>query len=131
MTLRFYSVTAALVFALDASAQTPPLERLFFSKPERAQLDASRNAPKPLPPAPQVTKPVVPVMPVDKEPDSVILSAPREEKKTPSPPRRQVLTGFVERSSGTNTIWMNNQAQAIEGGYGELDPLDVGKARQK
>lgn len=39
------------------------------------------------------------------------------------------MTGFVERSSGANTVWLNNEAQRIDGGYGELEARDVGKVQ--
>jgi hypothetical protein len=129
---RYAPVALVLVLVAYSSAQCAPLGRLFFSAGERAKLDAIRNAPKAVVPTPQVTQPAAPIVPdSNKKPRSVMVAAPRVEKKDRAPQRRQVMTGFVERSSGANTVWMNNQAQHMQGGYGELDPLDVGKARRK
>jgi hypothetical protein len=123
-----YSVAAAIAFVAQSGARGEPLGRLFFSPEERAQLDAHRNTAKPIPaPGPVVST----LPPAKREPQSVLVPAPQAKRGDETPPRRQVMTGFVERSSGSNTVWMNNQAQHVEGGYGELDPLDVGKARHK
>jgi hypothetical protein len=120
-----------LVLSTHASADAASLRRLFFSADERAQMDAKRSAPKAIVPSPQPMTPPAPVVPdVKDQPRSTIVAAPPVKKKK-APQRTQVMTGFVERSSGTNTVWINNQAQALEGGYGELDALDVGKARRK
>lgn len=119
---------AIVVFALQSSAQGEPLGRLFFSAAERAELDAYRKAPKAAAPSP----PLVRAAPESKKaPQSVVVAAPRMDRRNEAQQRRQVMTGFVERSSGANTVWMNNQAEHLQGGYGELDPLDVGKARRK
>jgi hypothetical protein len=124
-------VLLALVLVVHSSAQCAPLGRLFFSAGERAKLDALRNAAKAVVPSPQPAMPVAPVVPdTGNKPRGVIVAAPRGNKPK-APPRVQVMTGFVERSGGSNTVWINNQAQPLEGGYGELDPLDVGKARRK
>ena len=123
---------AIMVFALQSSARGEPLGRLFFSPAERAELDAYRKAPKVAAPLPPTAPPLVRAAPESKKaPQSVIVAAPRMDRRNEAQQRRQVLTGFVERSSGANTVWMNNQAEHLQGGYGELDPLDVGKARRK
>lgn len=125
---RFAYTVASMILIAQPSAQSEPLGRLFFSPDERSLLDARRSAPK------TILAPIAPpavVPPPKKQVQSVLVTGPKADKNQEAPQRRQVMTGFVERSSGANTVWTNNQAQHVEGGYGELDPLDVGKARRK
>lgn len=123
-----YSLIGQIIFALSiytTDSKGEDLGRLFFSAEERATLNAARDAAK-RPPPPPATKPKLAVAIPQAAPAPAI--EPAEEK--PKAPRKSaapkaVMTGFVERSSGLNTVWLNNQPRQVRGGYQELDPLAV------
>lgn len=118
---------ALLLVAAAAAVDAAPLARLFHSPEERAALDATRSTQKSASAASPATAPAA-TQTLRPKALSVTLQPGAESKKRRQ--RRSVMTGFVERSSGNNTVWINNQAQQLRGGYGELDPLEVGKARR-
>ena len=132
MRLGFHGVasTAIALLLLATHSHCESLGRLFFSAKERQWLDTNRSLAKP---APSTTQPqVAPAVPEPvKLRQSVTVTAPREGRKNAPPERRPVMTGFVERSSGANTVWLNNEARQIDGGYGELEARDVGKVQPR
>ncbi|NHZ80330.1 hypothetical protein F2P44_13760 [Massilia sp. CCM 8695] len=80
------TVAACLLLGatLNARAQTAPMGRLFTTPAERHQLDVQRGLIA-APPAP------------------VVEAAPA--------PQPMTVNGFVRRSSGKSTVWVNNEAQ--------------------
>ena len=78
--------------------------RLFLTAAQRATLDNARaNPKKPEPPEPP--KPVEKPKPVVKK------VVKRKVEKKPSPVLPEVtLQGFVQRSGGESTVWVNNRA---------------------
>ncbi|ATQ77507.1 hypothetical protein CR152_25650 [Massilia violaceinigra] len=81
------STTTACVLlfvTLTAQAQTAPMGRLFTTPAERHQLDIQRGL---------VAAPPVPVV---------------EAAPVPQP---MTVNGFVRRSSGKSTVWVNNEVQ--------------------
>lgn len=113
--------SACLWLCLAVAAQAAQPYRLFFSPEERARLEAARaatkSAPLRVPPADEVAKP---------------RAAARTNSGGAARARpREILTGYVERSSGRNTLWINQRARSVEGGYAELDPLAVGTAPRR
>lgn len=101
-------------FAIAAHGAAPPapvvLDRLFFSVEERRALDRpSRNAPT-APSAPAVASQASPP-PAPRETPPVRRSArPAEAPRgvEVEPPK---VTGFVKRSSGNDTVWVNQRPQ--------------------
>ncbi|MCE3606192.1 hypothetical protein LXA47_21660 [Massilia sp. P8910] len=81
-----YHATACLLLAaaVGAQAQTAPMGRLFTTPAERHQLDIQRGLVA-APPAP------------------VVEAAPAAQPMT--------VNGFVRRSSGKSTVWVNNEAR--------------------
>jgi hypothetical protein len=128
--LRGVAAAAIALLLIATRSHCDSLGRLFFSAKERQWLDTNRSLAKP---TSSTTQPqVAPAVPEPTKPrQSVTVKAPREGRKNASPERRPVMTGFVERSSGANTVWLNNEAQQIDGGYGELEARDVGKLQPK
>jgi hypothetical protein len=76
--------------SLAAQAQALDLGRLFYTPGERAAMDRTRHTP---PPPPRVEKPVV---------------APAPAEQAPS---FETLNGYVSRSSGHSTTWVNGVPQ--------------------
>ncbi|CUI09218.1 hypothetical protein [Massilia antarctica] len=81
-----YHATACLLLAaaVGAQAQTAPMGRLFTTPAERHQLDIQRGLAA-APPAPVV--------------------------EAASAPQPMTVNGFVRRSSGKSTVWVNNEAR--------------------
>jgi hypothetical protein len=90
-----------------ASCLTPTLTsaqslgRLFFSPQERRQLDARRSA-KP------IKAPIVQTSPRISTPSSPIAVQANGETTKPAMVE-PVVNGFVRRSSGINTVWVNEK----------------------
>jgi hypothetical protein len=76
--------TACLLLGAAASAQAQ-IGRLFTTPDERRQLDISRGLVAPPPPPPVA--------------------------EAPPAPQPLTVNGFVRRSSGKSTVWVNNEAQ--------------------
>ncbi len=72
--------------AAGAQAQTPPIGRLFTTPEERHQLDVARG--------------ILPAPP-----------APPPAAAAPPPPAPVTVDGFVRRSGGKSTVWLNQDAQ--------------------
>ncbi|MFB9245167.1 hypothetical protein IV454_22025 [Massilia antarctica] len=81
-----YHATACLLLAaaVGAQAQTAPMGRLFTTPAERHQLDIQRGL---------VAAPPAPVV------------------EAASAPQPMTVNGFVRRSSGKSTVWVNNEAR--------------------
>ncbi|HEX8610512.1 MAG TPA: hypothetical protein VF800_04425 [Telluria sp.] len=77
-------ITACMLLGAAATAQAQ-IGRLFTTPAERQQLDIARGLVAPPPPPP-------------------VLEAPPA-------PQPLTVNGFVRRSSGKSTVWVNNEAQ--------------------
>jgi hypothetical protein len=75
-----------LAFAGAAGAADDALGTLFFTPEERARLDSERRGEEP--------------------------SAPGAAG-TPAAPRQHTLTGFVQRSDGRTTVWIDGRAVSV------------------
>jgi hypothetical protein len=84
--------------ATSGLAHGQSLGRLFFSPQERRELDARRNFKPARPPA------VVALPPGKPHAQTVTENKPASAKPVISEP---VINGFVRRSSGINTVWVN------------------------
>ena len=93
----FFPLIALIAWPYMAQAQT--LGRLFSSPEERRQLDANRNA-KP------IKQPLIKPLPPLKQ-NPVIAAQPTNYAPTPLPPT--IINGFVRRSDGPNTVWLNEK----------------------
>lgn len=83
-------VATMLLVTGAAGAQPPTIGRLFTTPAERHQLDVQRGLLGAPPPAPApVAEPVA----------------------APPAPEPVTLNGFVRRSDGRNTVWVNQEAQ--------------------
>ncbi len=90
-------VTALIsLHAWPTSAQAQTLGRLFFTPQERRQIDMQRNA-KPL--APPRVAPLA-----RNKPQIAQLITPE-----PPAPKQTIINGFVRRSDGPNTVWLNEK----------------------
>lgn len=87
----FTTLGAAL---LPDCTRAETLGRLFYTPQERRQLDAARSAKT-------VKPPVIALLPRTK-PHTTVGAAPRQAKET-------VINGFVRRSDGPNTVWVNDK----------------------
>lgn len=88
----------AMMLAAGASAQVPQIGRLFTTAAERQQLDQARQRGGPTAQA---------------APAAVAPPAP-----PPAPPPPVVVSGFVKRSSGEATAWVNGEVRGTgAGGY--------------
>jgi len=104
---------ALLCLALVRADAAPPparvvIDRLFFSQDERNALERPRRTEAPAPVVPMATIPDPPPgraialdaagtpRPAQPQPKSVEIPAPK-------------VTGYVKRSSGNNTVWVNQQ----------------------
>lgn len=65
-----------------------PIDRLFFTSDERARLDRMRE---------------------HGVPDNALSTEVMPEKEITPPPEQLTLDGFVKRSSGKNTAWINQE----------------------
>ena len=77
--------------SLAAQAQALELGRLFYTPAERAAMDRSRHTP---PTPPRLEKPVVEAAPAERQ-----------------APSFETLNGYVSRSSGHSTMWVNGVPQ--------------------
>lgn len=75
---------ALLVAALNAAAAEEPLGTLFLTAQERAHLDALRRG-----------------------------DPPEQQPGEPRPRRDHALTGFVQRSDGRATVWIDGRAVTL------------------
>jgi hypothetical protein len=89
-------VLAALVLALAAAgAAADELGTLFFTAEERARLDKLRRG------------------------------EPTEQVSGPSARTQRALTGFVQRSDGRTTVWIDGNAVPLNSPRSKLDPKAV------
>ena len=110
-----------LIGSALAAAAPPPapvvLDRLFFSPDERRAMEHPRRpsiAPTPAPPgAPALPAVVRPERPIPLDSAGVPRPAAAEVNSVETPPPK--MTGFVKRSSGNDTIWINQQPQYRRG----------------
>jgi hypothetical protein len=100
-------LTIGLLTVHGASAD--PMGRLFFSAPERAALDAARNAA--LAPAFEITD------------RATGKKAPVPEPHAPQPPVS--LEGIITRERGPATLWLDGAPQEAEDAAGAGMPLRV------
>jgi hypothetical protein len=92
-------VTIFSVALAPVPAQAQTLGRLFYSPQERRQLDAKRSGEN-------IRPPVVAVLPRIK-PNSALNVTPIITAA--KPPKATVINGFVRRSDGPNTVWLNEK----------------------
>lgn len=99
-----------------ADAPTGPTwrGRLFHTADERKELDA-RRTPRPVATAPSATTQAA-------APPSATTS------RTRTKPQEQVLSGYVTRSDGTQTVWINGEPRVVQSDSLalSLQPRDVG-----
>lgn len=88
----------ATLLPVCARAQT--LGRLFFTPQERRQIDTNRSTKL-------IKPPVIAALPRLKQGPAVV--APPLLIASPTPPRQTVINGFVRRSDGPNTVWVNEK----------------------
>jgi hypothetical protein len=94
-TMKRCLLLAACAFAIGPARGAEPLGRLFFTPPQRAQLDVARS-----------------------QKSRVTLASENQQEAAPAP---EIITysGVVRRSDGQSTIWINNKpvtdGQAISG----------------
>ncbi len=104
-------ISSLMVCAAETAKQ--PIGRLFFTPTERASLDIIRQN--------------------SKAPDKVIkaeetaIESDIDVEVTPEPTRPVILNGYVGRSDGKNTVWVNNQAMSEKSATKELS---VGKIQK-
>jgi hypothetical protein len=101
---RFVVATMLGMAATSALAQTTArrvegLGRVFFTPEERGALDAERNAAK--------AKPLQAVT-AETSPTSTLSPQPATPKPTRARVERSTVTGYVVRSSGNSTVWLND-----------------------
>lgn len=87
-----FTLCFAFSFSIPVSAQN--LGRLFFTPAERADMDRMRAKYKPGEKIPEITK------------EEMIV----EESEAP---KQLVVNGFVKRSSGNNTTWINQEPRLV------------------
>ncbi|MGB8857157.1 MAG: hypothetical protein WCC58_10870 [Burkholderiales bacterium] len=76
------------------------LGRLFYTPQERRQLDAARSA--------KTVKPPV-IAPLPRTKPDPSLGAAQIANAAPRQARETVINGFVRRSDGPNTVWVNDK----------------------
>lgn len=104
---RLSAALAAMAWALAGSVRADELGTLFFSPEERARLDQQRRG--------------------DLEPPPKAAAA-TEHGRPAAPARPPVLTGYVQRSDGRDTVWINGRAVVTTGPQaGALEPSKVGQ----
>lgn len=94
----FFATLGAALMPDCARAET--LGRLFYSPQERRQLDAVRSA--------KAVKPPV-VAPFPRTGQDPPLGATQIANAAPRHARETVINGFVRRSDGPNTVWVNDK----------------------
>ena len=92
--IRCVIVRALILAAFASSAGANEIGRLFFSPDQRQNLNQKRS---------NVTVPPARVPTAKVSPDTV--TDPVSTASVPIPPQR--ITGRVTRSSGNNTVWIN------------------------
>ncbi|HET7401530.1 MAG TPA: hypothetical protein VFJ62_07100 [Usitatibacter sp.] len=85
---RLSAALAALAWALAGSVRADDFGTLFFSPEDRARLDQQRRGE--LAPPPKA-------------------AAATERGRPAAPARPPVLTGYVQRSDGRDTVWINGR----------------------
>jgi hypothetical protein len=98
--IKIICVTIVSVALAPMPAQAQTLGRLFYSPQERRQLDARRNAQT-------IRPPVIAALPRSKP--NMALNATPIIAATPKPPKATIINGFVRRSDGPNTVWLNEK----------------------
>ncbi len=90
-----FAVITSLMLVLPSAsfAQTEALGRLFHSPESRAELELKRG----IKPEPVIKKPVV---------KKAVIKTPKPTLPLPDP---IMLQGYVKRSDGPNTVWINHQ----------------------
>lgn len=86
--MKLLPLLVALLLTASAQAQTHVIGRLFFTPEERHQLDVGRGLIAAPPPPP----------------------APVEAAAPPPPPPPLTVNGFIRRSNGPATVWVNRNA---------------------
>ncbi len=100
-------ILLVIVFNVFQSVSAKELQRLFTTAQERAVLNANREEPPPPPRLPTTDSAT---------PSSV---APR-----PKPPRYITFNGFIKRSQGQTTLWINDSQDLFRQGFSvELDKI--------
>ncbi len=97
---KFFLFTVFIVTNLfPALSEGQTLGRLFFTPQERRQIEANRNASN--------TKPTL----IAARPPVKTTLAPNETllPLVPPAPKQTVINGFVRRSDGPNTVWVNEK----------------------
>jgi hypothetical protein len=97
ITVFIWTGSALLATADIAQAQT--LGRLFSTPQQRREIDAHRGA-KPM------RQPIIKLLPALK-PGPTTETSPAYAP--PPPPRPSVINGFVRRSDGPSTVWLNEK----------------------
>lgn len=97
---KWISITLLSAMLVPVPAQPQTLGRLFYSPQERRQLDANRNTKN-------IKLPVIAALPRIKP--STALNATPIIAATAKPPREAVINGFVRRTDGPNTVWLNEK----------------------
>ena len=97
-----------MAWALAGSVRADELGTLFFSPEERARLDQKRRG--------------------DLEPPPKAAAAATEHGRPAAPARPPVLTGYVQRSDGRDTVWINGRAVVTTAPQASaLEPSRVGQ----
>jgi hypothetical protein len=89
-----------VIFMLPAYTQAQTLGRLFSTPNERRQLDANRSG-KPF------RQSVITTLPTLKQ--NTVVATQLKPVAAPTPHRPNVINGFVRRSDGPNTVWLNEK----------------------
>jgi hypothetical protein len=105
---RLSAALAVTAWALAGSVRADELGTLFFSPEERARLDQQRRGEL----APPPVKP----------------SAATERGRPAAPARPPVLTGYVQRSDGRDTVWIDGRPVVTTAPQAStLEPSKVGQ----
>lgn len=92
LNISFLLAMSMVLASASVIAQSQPIGRLFFTPAERADLDRLRAKYKPGEKVIELTK-----------------NEPIEEKEKAEVPVQLTLDGFVKRSSGNDTTWVNQE----------------------
>ena len=105
---RHSAALAAIAWALAAGARADEFGTLFFSPEERLRMDQQRRG--------------------ELEPLQPKAAAAAEHGSPGAPVRPPVLTGYVQRSDGRDTVWINGRAVATTAPQARaLEPSKVGQ----
>jgi hypothetical protein len=103
---RLSAALAAIAWVLAAAARADELGTLFFSPEERARMDQQRRGELEPPPK----------------------ASTGEGPRAATPARPPVLTGYVQRSDGRDTVWIDGRAVAPTAPQARsLEPSRVGQ----